>query len=840
MNVEGLKVVIVGGVAAGASAATRLRRLDEKARILVLEKSPQVSYANCGLPYYVGGVIKSRDRLELVTPATFRDRFNVEVRVRHEVTAVDRRAKKVRVRDLDSGREYEEDYDALVLATGAKPVVPQLEGLELVPHFVLRNVPDAEAVESFVSTRRPREALVVGGGFVGLEVAENLVARGVQVTLVEATEQVMAPLDFEMAQYVHRELVLNGVDLVLGDAVERFEVGTGGRPVATTRSGKRIRADVVLLAVGVRPDSKLAAEAGLELDQRGHVLVDEHQRTSDPDVFAAGDVAATRHFQTGQPTPCYLAWPASKQGRVVADVLAGRESAYEGHSGTAVVRVFDLVVAHVGLNEKALRAAGKVGGRDYEKIHVHPNNHAGYFPGARSLAIKLIFEIPSGRVLGAQVVGGPGADKRVDVFSTVIRFGGTVFDLERLELAYSPPFGSAKDAVVVAGFVASNVLRGDVALWHWHDVDDVVASGGLVLDVRTAMEHAAGHVEGAKNLSDVVLREFLEELPEDKEKPVHVYCQLGYRGYLVTRLLRQLGYADVRNLSGGYETYRVATSTLDDFRELVLETRGRQEVPPATRPAEDSGVESDVVDVDAVGLSCPGPLKAMVSALKRLPTGAKVRVTATDAGFPPSARAWLELTRGARLLSLQKRGGEFVVVVRKEGPLVEVEGPGAGAGLPAAVAPFPTEGESEGETERVEDAVATATAVRSPPPPPKEGRRRPPGVPPASTIDVEELCSRMREGRGPRLVLDVRQPEEYHGPMGHVPTSKLIPLGELGNRLDEIREYAGEEVVTICHSGVRSMLAARLLVQAGFDYVRSLSGGMLAWRTEKCLPVSRE
>lgn len=558
------KVLVVGGVAGGASAAARLRRLDEEARIIVFEKGEFVSYANCGLPYYIGGRIADRARLFVQTPAGMKSRFNIEVRTSSEVTAIDRERKQVRVKELESGREYDESYDKLVLSPGANAVRPRLPGIDLPEIFTLRDVPDTDRILAYVRERKPNSAVVVGGGFVGLEAAENLHGLGISVSVVEMAPQVMVMLDPEMAATLHNHLREKGVDLHLGDGVRSFEaVGepgpsegasptAGGGGIALgLASGRRIQTDMVILAIGVKPDTTLAKSAGLKIGEGGGIAVDEYLATSDPDIYAVGDAIEVTDFTTGRSMTVPLAGPASKQGRIVADNICGKRQSYAGTQGTAIVKVFDLTVAVTGSSEKTLRGLGMT----CLSSVIHPPSHAGFFPGSVPMALKLVFS-PDGKVLGAQIVGRQGVDKRIDVLAAAIRFGGTVFDLQELELAYAPPYSSAKDAVNMAGFVGGNIVNGDVNVIQWHEIAGLEKGQSLLLDVREPAELRMGMVEGAVNIPLGQLRARLNELPKDKD--IVVYCQVGQRGYVACRILTQHGFTRVRNLSGGWRTYSAA------------------------------------------------------------------------------------------------------------------------------------------------------------------------------------------------------------------------------------------------------------------------------------------
>jgi NADPH-dependent 2,4-dienoyl-CoA reductase/sulfur reductase-like enzyme/rhodanese-related sulfurtransferase len=544
-----MKLLIVGGVAGGASAAARARRLSEDAHIILFERGPDVSFANCGLPYYLGGEISERDKLLVVTPERLRTRFKLDVRVRTSVEAIDRAAKKVLARDLASGREYEESYDRLILAPGAAPIRPPLPGIDLPGVFTLRDLQDMDRIKAKLD-QGVRQAAVVGAGFIGLELVENLVRRGIATTVVELQDQVLPPFDKEMTTPIAEHLAVKGVSLLLGQSAESFEQGPD-RLTVRLKSGQRLPAQLVVLGVGVRPENKLAVDAGLEVGPRGGIQVNDHLQTSDHDIYAVGDAIEVKDFVTGEPTQVPLAGPANRQGRIAADHIFGRDSRYRGTQGTAIVRVFERTAALTGASEKVLRRAK----RPYRKVYVHPTHHAGYYPGAEAMTLKLLFDPETGKVLGAQAVGGAGVDKRIDVLAVAIQAGMSVYDLEEMELAYSPQYGSAKDPINMAGFVAGGLLRGE----HPQvDVEAVLAVTAarhpFVVDVRTPQEFGAGHLPEAVNIPVDDLRSRLGELPHDQE--IAVYCQVGQRGYLATRILRQAGFPAV-NVGGGYETYQL-------------------------------------------------------------------------------------------------------------------------------------------------------------------------------------------------------------------------------------------------------------------------------------------
>ena len=542
-----MKVVIVGGVAGGATAAARLRRLDEKAEIVILERSGYVSYANCGLPYYIGGEITDPAALTLQTPESFRRRFNIDVRVRHEVTALRPEEKAVQVRDLASGRVYEERYDKLLLSPGAKPIRPNIPGVDGPRVFTLRTVEDTFRIHDFIAREHPKTAVISGGGFIGLEMAENLIRQGIAVTLFQRSGQVMKPFDRDMAGLIHAKLRSAGVDLRLNATPSALR--PCGDQVAVEVPGREtLTADLVILAVGVQPDGSLAAAAGLEVNRRGAIVVNDRMETSRPDIYAVGDAVEITNFVTGARTSVALAGPANKQGRIAADNMAGGDSRYTGAQGSSVIKVFDMTAAVTGLNESAARTAGL----SYDKAVITVSSHATYYPGARSMVVKVLFETPTGRILGGQIVGYEGVDKRIDVLAAAIRARMTAQDLTELDLSYAPPYSSAKDPVNVIGYVIENVLTGKVRQFHWSDVAKLRAEGAFLLDVRTRGEWDRGHIGGAVHIPVDELRGHMQELPAGR--PIYVNCQSGLRSYLACRMLTGEGY-ECYNLSGGYGFY---------------------------------------------------------------------------------------------------------------------------------------------------------------------------------------------------------------------------------------------------------------------------------------------
>ena len=553
------RILIVGGVAGGASCAARARRLDEDAEILLFDRGPYVSFANCGLPYYVGDVIADEKKLLVASAELFKTRFNIEVRTENEVIAVDRERREIAVKRLATGEVYREKYDALVLAPGAAPIRPPLPGIDLPGIFVLRNIPDSRLIRQWIVEHKAERAVIIGAGLVGLEMAENLVARGIAVTVVEMLKQVLPPLDPEMGEPVRQRLVERGVALRLGDAVAGFEPGL----LVRTQSNATFPADLVILSIGVRPETKLAKEAGLELGERGGIRVDENMRTSDPHIWAVGDAIETQDFVTSAWCLVPLAGPANRQGRIAADSICGRETAFRGVQATGIIGVFGLTVAFTGASEKSLLRAGIT---EYEKVYLHPEHHVAYYPGARPIHMKLLFSSDDGRILGAQAVGEQGVARRIDVIASFIQMCGTVFDLEEAEFCYAPQFGAAKDPVNMAGMIASNFLRGDLPLARW---EDIPVTDALVLDVREPSEFAAGHVPGALNIPLPQLRARLGELPRDRG--IWLYCGVGQRSYYALRILLQHGFA-VRNLPGGFTAYRYFRSQLEQRESQAAET----------------------------------------------------------------------------------------------------------------------------------------------------------------------------------------------------------------------------------------------------------------------------
>lgn len=651
-----MKIVVVGGVAAGMSAAARIRRLDEFAQIVVLERGHHVSFANCGLPYHIGEVITDRQRLLVQTPQSLRDMLDIDVRVGAEAVAIDRAAHTVRARDLDSGAEYDEPYDRLVLAPGADPIRPPLPGIDLPAIHVLRRIGDMDAVKKAVDgaggpgrTGGARHAVVIGAGYIGLEMAENLHERGLTVEIVEMADQVMPALDRELTTTVENYLRGHGVVLHLDTAAAAFTQRPDGQVRVELRDGTSIDTDLVIMAAGVRPAVALAVDAGLELGPRGGIKVDAHMRTSDPDVFAAGDAVEIEHTVLDGTWLIPLAGPANRQGRVAAENVCGRDTVYTSTQGTSVVKVFDMVAGGTGASEKQLVAAGIA----YRTVSTHPHGHAGYFPGTAMMHVKLLFAPETGRILGAQVAGFDGVDKRLDVLATALRGGMTVFDLETLELSYAPPFGSAKDPVNMVGFVAANTLRGDLELWHAGDYPRAT-DGARIIDVRGPEEFALWHLPGAENVPLETLR--LEQAGWDRATPLRLYCAVGFRSYLAYRILVQRGFTDVSTLSGGMTTFRA-------FHDIA--PTGIDAPVPVISYAQPAGPAAGlVVDLDCTGLACPGPIMKLQEAMATLAPGDEVLAHVSDAGFRLDAPAWAT-KNGHTLLDLTPEGPGYAARIRK-------------------------------------------------------------------------------------------------------------------------------------------------------------------------------
>lgn len=649
------KVLIVGGVAGGASAAARLRRLDEDAEIVMFERDPYISFANCGLPYYIGGSIQDRSKLLVQTPEAMHQRFNIDVRIQSEVVSIDPVNKKVGVQSREKGY-YEENYDNLILSPGAKPIRPSLPGIESTKIHMLRNIPDTDKIKAKVAEEGTHSAVVIGGGFIGVEMAENLREAGLAVTLIEAGPQILAPFDSEMASVLATELENQGIHLIFSDMVQGF-TENGDKIEIRLASGSAIQSEMVLMAIGVSPDTSFLKDSGLEFGPRGHILVNERMETNLENVFAVGDAVEVVDFVNGSKTAIPLAGPANKQGRIAADNVCGLGTTYKGSQGTSIIKVFGLTGAATGNNEKTLRRLGI----PYQVIYVHPNSHASYYPGATPLSLKLIFD-NEGKVLGAQAVGYQGVDKRIDDIATVIRFRGTVTDLTELELSYAPPYSSAKDPVNMAGYTAENVLAGLTEIFVPADLLERNRDNTLLVDVRSELEHANGHIEGSLNIPVDELRNRLGELDPNKE--IWVYCQVGLRGYTASRILKQNGLK-VKNLTGGYKTYQmsmpVSPPKNDKIPDRTLLHTLMETAATAVRTAEAGIVKTTVsaenlsadAVLDACGLCCPGPLIQVKQSIDALQEGQILKATASDPGFYEDIKAWAQMS-GNRLMQRTK------------------------------------------------------------------------------------------------------------------------------------------------------------------------------------------
>ena len=660
-----MKIIIIGGVAGGATTAARIRRVDETAEIILLEKGKYISYANCGLPYYIGGVIEEREKLFVQTPEAFSTRFRVDVRTENEVIFIDRKKKTVTVRQ-SSEDTYEESYDKLLISTGASPVRPPLPGIDLPGIFTLRNVTDTDRIKEYINSHSPRKAVVVGAGFIGLEMAENLHTQGAKVSMVEMGNQVMAPIDFSMASLVHQHLMDKGVNLYLEQAVASFEREGKGLKV-TFKNGQSISADIVILSIGVRPETSLARAAELTIGPAGGIAVNDYLQTSDEAIYAIGDAIEYRHPITGKPWLNYLAGPANRQGRIVADNILGAKIPYEGSIGTSIAKVFDMTVASTGLPGKRLRLEGI----DYMSSTIHPASHAGYYPDAMPMSIKITFDKQTGRLYGGQIVGYDGVDKRIDELALVIKHQGTVYDLMKVEQAYAPPFSSAKDPVAIAGYVAEDMITGKTNPVYWRELRDIEMENKFLLDVRTQDEFALGSLPGAVNIPLDELRDRMSELPKDRM--IYTFCAVGLRGYLAYRILTQHGFDKVRNLSGGLKTYRAATAPIvihQENEDQTAESPSPQEKTLSSEPSaapEIPVAAAKTIRVDACGLQCPGPILKMKKTMDGLASGERVEITATDPGFPRDAAAWCSST-GNQLISKEASGGKSVVIIEKGEP----------------------------------------------------------------------------------------------------------------------------------------------------------------------------
>ncbi len=652
------KIVIIGGVAGGATTAARLRRLDEFAEIILLEKGEHISFANCGLPYHIGGVIPSRDSLLVTTPTEMKEKFNIDVRTFSEVIDMDTKKKKIVVKDVNTGKTYEESYDKAVISTGAQPIMPPISGLKESKNlFKLRNIPDMDEIIEFIEETKPQNAVVIGGGFIGVEMMENLAHRGLKVTLVEMAPQVMGMFDYEMAQVIHQHIVEHGVDLILNDGVKSFE--QEGKKI-TLQSGTVLLSDLTIFAIGVRPDNAIAKAANLELNKRGSIKVNEYLQTSDPNVYAIGDVIDIKNLVTGKAMSAALAGPANKQGRFVANHICGIEDKYEGTLATSAAKIFDLTVGSVGVNERTLKQLEL----PFKTIHIHPMNHASYYPDSETINFKVLYNPETLEIYGAQAIGGQGVDKRIDVMSTAIYAKLIVTDLKNLDLAYAPPFSSAKDPVNMIGFVADNIKKGLVETIEWNEIQDLASKGSYVLDVREEPEFVLDYLPGAINIPLSQLRQRLTEIPKDQE--IYVYCAAGIRGYAAVRILEQNGFS-AKNLDGGFKSYscvfdhegnEICFTATDDFGVPVVDLKKLEEPVPVVDTNKVS------LQIDACGLQCPGPIVQVYKNMQTLNDGDILEVKATDPGFKKDIKSWSDKT-GNTLLNIEQQDKVITASIQK-------------------------------------------------------------------------------------------------------------------------------------------------------------------------------
>lgn len=649
------KIVIIGGVAGGATAATRLRRLNEEDKIVLFEKGEYISFANCGLPYHVGGVIKERENLLLQTVDGMNQQYGLDVRNFSEVLEINPQSKSVTVLNHQTGERYIESYDQLIISTGAKAIVPPIVGIEEADNvFRLRNIPDMDQIKAYIAENQIATATVVGGGFIGLEMMENLVELGIQVQLIEMAPQVMPTIDIEMAQLIHSQMNIHGVNLILNDGLKEFR--QNGRELLLT-SGKTLQTDMTILSIGVLPENTLAKVAGLELGYKGGIKVNQQLQTSQHDIYAIGDAIEVIDLVSGQPTHIPLAWPANRQGRLVADIINGSDAGYFGTQGTAVAKVFELTVASTGNSERLLKQAGI----EYETIHIHPNSHAGYYPGASPIALKLLFGI-DGKILGAQAIGTEGVEKRIDVIATAMRFGARADQLASIELSYAPPYSSAKDPVNMLGYTADNILSGKVATFQWSQVDELISNNAFLLDVREEFELATGTIESSHHIPLNQLRQRLGELP--KNQPIYVYCHVGHRGYNAARILSQAGF-DVKNLDGGYKTYKTAHYRIKPLDYLSFnQTRHK---------SEDLKEPSEIIHLDACGLQCPGPILKVKEKIDKMSIGQKMEIEASDFGFGADLAAWCQNTGNTLLSNKIENGKVLATIVKGKSSISESE-----------------------------------------------------------------------------------------------------------------------------------------------------------------------
>lgn len=655
------KIIIVGGVAGGATVATRLRRLNESDEIILLERDEHISFANCGLPYYIGGVIKSRDRLVVETVEGLKAKFNLDIRNFSEVMSIHRAEKKIVVKNVKTGTTYEESFDKLVLSPGAQPIRIPTPGLEEATNvFTLRNIPDTDRIKNFIDTKKPKTAVIIGGGFIGIEMAENFVEHHIDVTIVDLANQILAPLDFEMAKLAQNEMENYGVHFELETVVAEFK--DHGNTLLL-KNGKTLHADLVILAIGVKPESSLAVTGGLKIGPRGHIITTKTLQTIDAttnqvveDIYAIGDAIEVYDFVDDSKTAIALAWPANRQGRLVADHINGLKAEYKGSLGSSVVKIFDYIAASTGNSEKVLKRKNT----PYEISYVTRGNHAGYYPDAQEILIKLIFDPKTGKIFGAQAFGHVGTEKRIDVIATAIKGGLTIEDLPDIELCYAPPFSSAKDPVNIAGYAASNVMAGAYKTLRYDQIDEVIKKGGFVIDARTSLEYDLHHIEGAVNIPQGDMRQKLNLLPADKSTPLYLYCNIGHTAYLAIQILKGHGYTNIYNLAGGFKLY----SAVYQFKpeQALPELHNPEERKVETMP----NTEVKRLKVDACGLQCPGPIMETFKTMQTMNEGDIIEVEATDSGFAKDIEKWAKST-GNTLQSVVKDGKVYRATLSKGG-----------------------------------------------------------------------------------------------------------------------------------------------------------------------------
>ncbi|UPA31052.1 CoA-disulfide reductase [Terrisporobacter glycolicus] len=656
------KIIIVGGVAGGASTAARLRRLDENANIIMFEKGEYISFANCGLPYHIGGTISEREKLIVTSVESMSNKFNIDIRNFSEVVKIDKKNKTVTVKNHKTNEIYEENYDNLVLSPGASPIKPPISGINDCDNlFILRNIPDTDKIKNFINENKPKHVTVVGGGFIGLEMLENLYDLGLNLTLVEASEQVMAPLDIEMASIIHEHIVDKGIQVILKDGVSSFE--NNGKKIVLA-SGKEINTDMIILSIGVKPETNIAKECGLKLNQRGAIVVDKHMKTSDNNIYALGDAVEIMDFVNKKPTMIPLAWPANRQGRIVADNICGKKSEYKGSLGSSVAKVFDYTVATTGNNEKTLKKLGI----NYEVIHIHPSSSASYYPGAFPISYKMTFDPKDGKIFGAQGVGINGVEKRIDIIATAIKGNLNIYDLQDVEVCYAPPYNSAKDPVNMLGYYAENIIEKNVNVIQWYEVDKLDNNNSIILDIREEFELATGVIENSINIPLTVLRHRLNEIP--KNKMIYVTCQVGLRGYIACRILSQNGF-DCANIDGGIKTYlavKKAEKALNN--QNISKNNGGKEM--SKNDFNKESVDAHVT-LDACGLQCPGPIRRVFEEINKMEENQILEVKASDPGFTKDIDSWCDKTGNTLLKSeFDKNKKAFVAYIQKGSKDVKV------------------------------------------------------------------------------------------------------------------------------------------------------------------------